>query len=89
MGFWDASDLSSGCVWLDPLWYGRSLVWHHPWPLEIINDLVLEINQEGKLTKSYLELSFLVFYWEPLLLAVLAASMATPRYCLDNTPTIS
>ena len=40
LGFCDASRLGVGGVWLDLDRTGHHLVWRHPWPPEIITDLV-------------------------------------------------
>ena len=62
MGFYDASGLGAGDVWLDPDRSGRNLVWHYPWTIYIIADLVSSTNIEGKITKSKLELTILVLH---------------------------
>ena len=47
LGFCDALGLGAWGVWLDPSMSSRNLVWCHPWPLDIITELVLSTNLKG------------------------------------------
>ena len=40
LGFCDASGLGARGVWLDSSNSGKDLVWHHPWPADIIANLI-------------------------------------------------
>ena len=76
-------------MWLNPSKSSRNLVWRHPWPLDIITDLILSTNLKGNLTNSNLELAAIVLHEDTLLAEVPAARMAVLRSGLDNLPTIS
>ena len=88
MGFCYASSLEAGSVWLDPAKYGSNLVWLHPWPPDIIANLVLSKNLEGRITNSDLELAFLVLHKATLLEAAPTSRMAVPNSESDNTSTV-
>ena len=89
LGFCDTSGLGDGCVWLDLSRSGKDLVWHHPWPADIIAGLVSSTNREGTITNSDLELAALVLHEATLLASATEARMTTPRPGLDNTPIVS
>ena len=89
LGFCDAYGLGVGGVWIDPARTGHNMVWRHPWPTDIITDLVTSTNHQGTITNSDLELAALVIQEATLLVAVPTALMATPRSGYDNTPTVS
>ena len=88
LGFCNALVLGVGRVWLDPYRSRHSLVWHYPWPPNIIADLVLATNLEGQLTNCDLELATLVLHMSTLLLVVPEARMAAARSGSDNSSTI-
>ena len=87
MGFCNASVLGKRGVWLHPSRSGCNLVFCHPWPPDIIKDLVLLINPDDKITKSNLGIAALVLHEATLLVAVTTARMAVPRSGSDNIPT--
>ena len=89
MGFCNAFGIGAGCVWLDHTKSRSNLVWRHPWPPNIIADLVLSTNPEGKITNSNLKISTLVLHEATLLAAVPIARMVTPCSGSDNTPIVS
>ena len=89
LGFCDTSGIRAGGVWLNLSGSGKSLVWQHPWPPEIIKVLILDRNPEGTLTNSYLELATLILHEATLLDTCPEATMDTPRLVSDNMPTIS
>ena len=60
LGFCDAPELGAGGVWLNLARTGHNLVWRHPWPSDIIADLVSSTNPQGTITNSDLELSALI-----------------------------
>ena len=62
LGLCNASGLGAGIVWLDPSRSGKDIVWRHPWPADIISDLVSSTNREGKITNLDLELAALVLH---------------------------
>ena len=64
-------------------------MWVHPWPVDIIADLVTSTHREGTITNSNLELAALVVHEATLLAAVPKARLAAPRSGSDNTPTVS
>ena len=74
---------------LDPSRSGKDLVWHHPWPEDIIADLVSSKNREGTITNSNLELAALVLHEATLITEVPEARLATPRSGSDNAPNVS
>ena len=78
-----------GGLWLNPVRTGHNLVWRHPWPLDIIADMVSSTNPQGTITSSYLELAALILQEANLLEAVPKAHMAAPRSGSDNTLTVS
>ena len=88
LGFCKAVGLGDGGMWLYPLRSSHSLVWRHPWPLDIINNLVLATNSERQITNSDLELAYLVLHKATLLVAVPAARMDVPRSGSYNTSTV-
>ena len=88
MGFLNALSLRARYMCIDTSKYGRCLVWCHPWPPDIITNLVLATNPERQLTNSNLNLIALILHEETILAEVPAACMAAPRSGLDNTPTI-
>ena len=61
----------------------------HPWPLEVIGDLVSVTKPGGKLTGSDLELAALVLHEANFLVEVPVARMVEPRPGLDSIPTVS
>ena len=65
------------------------MVWRHPWPVDIISDLISSTNREGTITNSDLELAALVLHEATLIMAVPEASLAAPRSGSENTPTVS
>ena len=71
MGFYDASGLGIRGVWLETSNSGISIVWHHLWPPDIIDDLVLVTNPGGVLTNSNLNISALILHNITLLREVL------------------
>ena len=79
MGFCDASGIRTGGVWLDPSCLGKDLVWRHPWPADIIANLVSSTNREGTITNSDLELSALVLHEATLLAVVPETRLAAPH----------
>ena len=89
LGFCNASGLGDRGVWLDPSRSGRDLVWRHPWPVDIVADLVSSTNREGTITNSDLELAALILHEDTLFDAVPEARLAAPRSGSDNTPTVS
>ena len=89
LGFCNASGLGAGGVWLDLSKSGKYLVWVHPWPTDIIADLVSSTNREGTITNLDLELAALVLHEATLLAAVHDARLAAPRSGSDRIPTIS
>ena len=89
MGFYNALGLGAEGMWLDPSRSSLNLVWCHPWPPDIIAELVSPINPKGTIKNSDLKLAALVLHEATLLLAVPTARMAAPRFSLDNTPTVS
>ena len=58
LGFCNASGLGAGGVWIDPSHLGKYLVWHHPWPADIIANLIYSMNREGKIRTWNLPHSF-------------------------------
>ena len=64
-------------------------MWIHPWPADIITDLVSSTNREGEITNSDLELAALVLHEATLLTAVHEARLAAPRSRSNNTCTFS
>ena len=89
LGFFNASGLGGGGVWLDPPSLGKDLVWRHPWPEDIISNLVSSKKREGTITNSDMELVGLVLYEATLLAAEPDSSLAAPNSGSDNTPTVS
>ena len=65
------------------------MMWHHPWPVDIIADLISSMNREGTITNFDLELASLLLHEATLLMAVLEARLAAPFSGSDNTPTVS
>ena len=76
-------------MWLDPYCSGKDLLWRHPWPSDIIADLISSTDMEGEITNSDLELDALILHEATLLVAVPEASLVAPCSGLDNTLTIS
>ena len=66
-------------MWLDLSLLGKDLVWRHPWPADIIYDLVSSTNREGTITNSDLELSALVLHEATLLAVVPETRLAAPH----------
>ena len=64
-------------------------MWGHPWPPDIIADLVSSTNREGTITNPDLELAALVLHEATLLAAVPEVRLVVPRSGSDNTPTVS
>ena len=62
MGFCDASGLWARGVWLYTSRLVKDMVWGHPWPAEIISELVSSTNREGTITNSNLELAALLLH---------------------------
>ena len=87
LGFFDASGLGAGGVWLDPARTGQNLVWQLPWPPDIVASLVSSTNPQDTIANSDLKLAALVLQEAILLEAVPKASMTAPCSCSDNTPT--
>ena len=58
MGFCDTSRLGAGEMWLYPSLSGKDLVWHHPWPADIIANLIYSMNRKGKIRTWNLPHSF-------------------------------
>ena len=89
MGFCDASGLGAGGMWLYPSHSGKVLAWRHPWPADIIANLVSSTIREGTITNSDLELAALVLHQATLLAAVPDTRLAAPCSSYDNTPDVS
>ena len=87
--FCDASGLGAREVLLDPSRSWKDLLRRHPWPAEIIYDLVSSTNREGTIKNSDLELVALVLHKATLLTAVLEARLVAPCSGLYNIPTVS
>ena len=64
-------------------------MWRHPWPVDIITNLVSSKTREGIITNSNLELAAIVFHKATLLAAVPDARMAAPHSGSDDTPIVS
>ena len=79
LGFYDALGLGDGVVRLDPLRYGHSLLWHNPWPPDILNNLVSMTNPEGQLANSDFEISALNLQKPTIIASVPSFHMAAPR----------
>ena len=62
LGFFHASGLGDWGVWLDSSRLRKGLVWRHPWPAEIIADLVSSTNREGTIANSDVELAALILH---------------------------
>ena len=88
MGFCNASVLGKRGVWLHPSRSGCNLVFCHPWPPDIIKDLVLLINPDDKITKSNLGIAALVLHEATLLAEVPTACMTILCSGSDNMPTV-
>ena len=73
-------------MWLDPSHSGKDIAWRHPWPEDIITNIVSSTNREGEMTNSD---SDLVLHEAILLSAESEARMAAPIYGSDNTLTVS
>ena len=89
LGFCNTSGLGAGVVWLDPPCLGKYLVLCHPWPADIITNLVSSTKREGTTTNSDLELAALILHKATLISAVPDARLAAPRSGSDNTLTVS
>ena len=89
LGCCDASGLGAGVVRLDPYCLGKDLVWCHPFPADIISDLVSSTNRGRTITNSGLELATLVLHKATLLVPVPESRLAAPRPGSDNTVTVS
>ena len=50
-------------------------MWNHPWPADIITDLVSSTNREGEITNSDLELAALVLHEATLLFEISDTSL--------------
>ena len=87
--FCDASDIGARSLCINPEKTGHNLVWRHPWPPDIIEDLVLSTNMKGTITNSYLELVTLVVHKATLLAAFPEVRMVVPRSGSYNNPTVS
>ena len=87
--FCDASGFGAGGVWLDPSRSGKDLIWRHPWPSDIISDLVSSTNREETINISNLELAVLVLHKFTLLATVPEARLDAPHSGSDNTLTVS
>ena len=83
------SGLWGGGVWLDLPCLVKDLVWRHPWPEDIIANLVSSKKREGVITNSDLELATLVLRKANLLAAVPDARLAAPNLGSYNNPTVS
>ena len=90
MGFYNASGIGTGGVWLNPTKSGTSIVWHHPWPLDIIDALVFgEKSRGGAIIHYHLDLSTIVIRESIILVAFPEASIAAHCSGSDNNPTVS
>ena len=89
LGLYDTSSIDAGGVWLEPSSSGWSIMWHHPWPPEIITALVSDTNLEGDLTNFNPKLADLILHKATFLGACLKEIMDAPYSVLYNTPTIS
>ena len=78
-----------GRVWLNPSGLGTSIVWRHPWPPDIIKEIISDRNPYGTLRNSDLKLNALVLHEATLLETCPEAMMAAPQSGSDNTPTVS
>ena len=87
MEFYNALVLEAGGGVLVPARSGRNFVCHHPWPPDMIVDLVSSKNLGGKITNSDLDITDLVLHKATLQLPVPTERMAAPRSSSDNTPT--
>ena len=64
-------------------------MWSHPWPPDIIAELISDKSPGGELTNSDLELATPVLRKAALLDVCPEVNMAAPRLVSDNTPTVS
>ena len=64
-------------------------MWHHPWPEDIISNLVSSKNREGAIANSDLDLAVLIIHKATLLSAVPDDRLAATCSGSDNTPTVS
>ena len=87
--FCDASGIEMGGVWFDTSRYGTSIMWHQPWPSDIIVDLVSETDPGEALTNYNFYISALVLHKANILAEFLEANMSAPCSVLDNTPNVS
>ena len=67
LGFCNTSVIGVGGVWLHPSRSGSSIVWHQPWPPDMIAEWVSDTKQGGVPTSSDLELASLVLHKATLL----------------------
>ena len=64
-------------------------MWRHPWPEDIISNLVYYTHRNGTITNSDLELDALVLHEATLLAAVPDDRLAAPCSGYDNNPAVS
>ena len=60
LGFYDASGIGAGGVWIDLDGTGKNFVWRLQWPYEIVKDLVTRENPARGITNLDLELAALL-----------------------------
>ena len=89
LGFFDASGVSTGGVWIDPDGSGKNFVWWLQWPEDIVADLVTWKTPTGGITNSDLELVVLMLQESCFPLACSRHAWPAPSTVSDNTPTVS
>ena len=85
MGLCGASGFGVGGVWIDPWGSVCILVLCHPWPLDIINNLVSTTNLELHITNCNPAIASLILHKSTITAAVLEAWMSATRYGSYNT----
>ena len=68
---------------------GCSIFWHHPWPLDAIDNLVSATKLDGNFTNSVLEVDVLILHEATLSASVPSVRISAPCSGSYNIPTIS
>jgi hypothetical protein len=88
VGFYDASKLGAGGVWLSGSLHLSPIVWRLEWPPDMQQNVVSFSNPNGTITNSDLEMAGMLAHYLVLEHLVSLRHVHVAAWC-DNTPTVS
>ena len=88
VGYTDACATGMGGVWFSGNKRLENLCWRVPFPKDIVDEVISDVNPKGRLTNSYLELAAALVHYDVLCLNTDMRSRLSAIFS-DNTPTVA